>query len=37
MVRETLPFTFSMIVALVLITYFPQFVLWVPRLASYKG
>jgi C4-dicarboxylate transporter DctM subunit len=36
-VRETLPFTFSMIVALVLITYFPELVLWVPRLAGYKG
>jgi C4-dicarboxylate transporter, DctM subunit len=36
-VRETLPFTFSMIVALALITYFPELVLWVPRLAGYKG
>ncbi len=36
-VRETLPFTFSMLVALALITYFPELVLWVPRLAGYKG
>jgi C4-dicarboxylate transporter, DctM subunit len=36
-VRETLPFTFVMIVALVLITYFPALVLWVPWLAGYKG
>jgi len=36
-VRETLPFTFSMLVALALITYFPELVLWVPRLAGYTG
>jgi C4-dicarboxylate transporter DctM subunit len=36
-VRETLPFTFIMLVALALITYFPELVLWFPRLAGYKG
>ena len=36
-VRETLPFTAIMIVALALITFVPEIVLWVPRLAGYKG
>ena len=36
-VRETLPFTFSMLAALALITYFPELVLWLPRIAGYKG
>ncbi len=36
-VRETLPFTFIMLVALALITFVPEIVLWVPRLAGYKG
>jgi C4-dicarboxylate transporter DctM subunit len=36
-VRETLPFAFIMLVALALITFIPEIVLWVPRLAGYKG
>jgi C4-dicarboxylate transporter DctM subunit len=36
-VRESLPFTFIMLVALALITFVPEIVLWVPRLAGYKG
>ena len=36
-VRESLPFTFIMIVALFLMTYFPELVLWLPRLSGYKG
>ncbi len=36
-VRETLPFTFIMLVALALITFVPEIVLWFPRLAGYKG
>jgi TRAP-type C4-dicarboxylate transport system permease large subunit len=36
-VMESLPFTFIMIVALALITYFPELVLWLPRLSGYKG
>ena len=36
-VRETLPFTFIMLVALALITFVPEIVLWFPRLAGYQG
>lgn len=34
---ETLPFTLSMIITLILITYFLELVLRVPHLAGYKG
>ena len=32
-----MPFVYSMIVALFIITYFPETVLWLPRLMGYKG
>ncbi len=37
LVREVLPFLGVMLVALALITLFPDFVLFLPRLAGYKG
>jgi C4-dicarboxylate transporter DctM subunit len=37
LVRETLPFLWAMIGALVLITLFPSLVLWLPRLLGYQG
>jgi C4-dicarboxylate transporter DctM subunit len=36
-IRDSLPFVFAMIVALVIITYFPETVLWLPRMMGYKG
>ena len=36
-VRDTLPFVLAMIVALAIITLFPETVLWLPRLLGYKG
>jgi C4-dicarboxylate transporter, DctM subunit len=36
-VRDTLPFLFAMLVALVVITFFPAIVLWLPRLLGYQG
>ena len=36
-VRLMMPFVYSMIVALFIITYFPETVLWLPRLMGYKG
>jgi TRAP-type C4-dicarboxylate transport system permease large subunit len=36
-VRDALPFVVMMIGALALITYFPETVLWLPRLSGYKG
>jgi C4-dicarboxylate transporter DctM subunit len=36
-VRETLPFVWAMIVALAIITFVPETVLWLPRLAGYQG
>jgi TRAP-type C4-dicarboxylate transport system permease large subunit len=35
LVRDVLPFLWSMIAALVLITFFPELVLWLPRLLGY--
>jgi len=37
LVLEVLPFLYAMIVALVLITFFPELVLWLPRLFGYQG
>jgi C4-dicarboxylate transporter, DctM subunit len=37
LVREVLPFLWAMIGALVLITFFPDLVLWLPRLLGYGG
>ena len=36
-IRDTMPFVYAMIVALFIITYFPETVLWLPRLMGYKG
>jgi C4-dicarboxylate transporter DctM subunit len=37
LVRDTMPFLYAMIVALMLITFFPSLVLWLPRLFGYQG
>ena len=37
LVRECAPFIFAMVAALALITFFPGFVLWLPRLMGYQG
>jgi tripartite ATP-independent transporter DctM subunit len=36
-VLDTMPFLFAMIVALVIITFVPETVLWLPRLLGYQG
>jgi C4-dicarboxylate transporter, DctM subunit len=36
-VRDAMPFVAAMIAALAIITFFPETVLWLPRLAGYKG
>ena len=36
-IRDTMPFVCAMIVALLIITYFPETVLWLPRMMGYKG
>ena len=37
LVRDVLPFLWSMLAALALITFFPDLVLWLPRLLGYQG
>ncbi|MEQ1956094.1 TRAP transporter large permease [Mesorhizobium sp. CN2-181] len=37
LVRDTLPFLWAMVGSLVLITFFPGLVLWLPRLLGYQG
>ncbi len=36
-IRDTMPFVFAMVVALAIITFVPDTVLWLPRLLGYKG
>jgi tripartite ATP-independent transporter DctM subunit len=36
-IRDMMPFVYSMVIALFIITYFPETVLWLPRLMGYKG
>jgi C4-dicarboxylate transporter, DctM subunit len=36
-VRDTLPFLFAMLVALAILTFVPETVLWLPRLFGYKA
>jgi len=36
-IRDTMPFVYAMIVALFIITYFPETVLWLPKMMGYKG
>jgi C4-dicarboxylate transporter, DctM subunit len=36
-IRDTMPFVIAMIVALAIITFIPDIVLWLPRQAGYKG
>jgi TRAP-type C4-dicarboxylate transport system permease large subunit len=36
-IRDTLPFVYAMIVALIIITFVPETVLWLPRVLGYKG
>lgn len=36
-VRDVLPFLFTMIFSLIVITFFPETVLWLPRLFGYQG
>src|SRR5439155_16837531 len=37
LVREVMPFLGAMMVALALITFIPEIVLWLPRLMGYQG
>lgn len=36
-IRDTIPFVVAMIIALAIITFIPETVLWLPRLLGYKG
>jgi C4-dicarboxylate transporter DctM subunit len=36
-VRDTLPYLFWMVICLILITFVPELVLWLPRMAGYGG
>ena len=36
-IRDTMPFVIAMIVALAIITFIPETVLWLPRMMGYKG
>ena len=36
-IREVWPFIIALVIALVIITFVPDFVLWFPRLLGYKG
>jgi C4-dicarboxylate transporter DctM subunit len=36
-IRDTMPFVLAMLVALAIITFVPETVLWLPRLMGYKG
>lgn len=36
-VRDTMPFIVAMVAALMLITYVPELVLWLPRVMGYQG
>jgi TRAP-type C4-dicarboxylate transport system permease large subunit len=36
-IRDTAPFVAAMVVALAIITFIPETVLWLPRLLGYKG
>jgi len=36
-IRDAMPFVYAMIVALAIITYFPETVLWLPKMMGYKG
>ena len=36
-VKDTMPFIYALIAALAIMTAFPDFVLWLPRLMGYKG
>jgi tripartite ATP-independent transporter DctM subunit len=36
-IRDTMPFVWAMIVALAIITFVPETVLWLPRMMGYKG
>ena len=36
-IRDTMPFVWAMLVALAIITFVPETVLWLPRLMGYKG
>ena len=36
-VRDTMPFLFAMVVALAILTFVPETVLWLPRLMGYQG
>jgi C4-dicarboxylate transporter, DctM subunit len=36
-IRDTLPFVWAMLVALAIITFVPETVLWLPKLMGYKG
>ena len=36
-VRDVLPFLYTMVLSLLVITFFPDTVLWLPRLFGYQG
>jgi len=37
LIKETLPWVFVLVAALMVMTYVPDTVLWLPRLLGYKG
>jgi TRAP-type C4-dicarboxylate transport system permease large subunit len=37
LIKETLPWVFVLIAALMVMTYVPESVLWLPKLLGYKG
>ncbi len=36
-IRDTMPFVYGMIIALIIITFVPDTVLWLPRALGYQG
>jgi len=36
-VREVMPFLLAMVIVLLVITFVPNFTLWLPRLLGYAG
>jgi TRAP-type C4-dicarboxylate transport system permease large subunit len=36
-VRDVMPFLYTMVLSLIIITFFPETVLWLPRLLGYQG
>jgi TRAP-type C4-dicarboxylate transport system permease large subunit len=36
-IKDTMPFVIAMVIALAIITFVPETVLWLPRVMGYKG